>query len=280
MADFLGESVKYKDSKVVILPVPYDGTSTYVKGADKGPKAIIDASMEVERYDAETDSNLLGFGICTLSSLKNAASVGREMDLVYSEVKKLLDDDKFVVMLGGEHSISYGAVKAHKDKFSDLSVLQIDAHDDLREEFEGSKFNHACVMSRIKESGCKTVQVGVRSVNEDCPDKVKKQENIFYAWNMEDDSWMDDAVAALGDDVYISFDLDGFDPSIMPSTGTPEPGGMLWYQTLRFLRKVFEKKNVVGFDVVELCPIKGMVAPDFMAAKLIYKMINYKYNLK
>ena len=272
------QDYSYKESKIVVLPVPYDETSTYVKGADKGPAALLNASEKLEMYDFELNTKP-NFKIHTLEELKNEKTPEKEMETVYSKVKEIIKDNKFSVMIGGEHSISYGAVKAHKEKYNELSVLQIDAHDDLRDELEGSKYNHGCVMKRIKDLGCSIVQAGIRALNDDCPEKVRADKNVFYAWDMvKDDSWMDLAISKLGKNVYLSFDLDGLDPSIMPSTGTPEPGGLGWYQTLKFLRKVFEQKNIVGFDVVELCPIKGIVAPDFLAAKLTYKMMLYKFS--
>lgn len=275
----------YDNSKAVILPVPYDKTRTWVAGGkwkkmdtSKGPEAIITASKNMELYDEETDAVACEIGIHTLPALKVDIVPEKAVAIVYSFFKKLIKDGKFPVMLGGEHSISFGAVKALKEKYADLSVLQLDAHTDLRDSFEGTKFSHASVMARITEI-CSSVQVGIRS--QDFDEKEINKENVFYAKDIYDnDKWMDNAISKLSDNVYITFDLDFFDISIMPSTGTPEPGGLQWHQTLKFLKKVFEKKNVVGFDVVELAPIDNLIAPDFLAAKLVYKMIGYKFFLK
>jgi len=274
----------YKKSKAVILPVPYDGTRGWISGekwkkfdSAKGPEAIISCSPNLEFYDDELDVISCEAGIHTLNALKTREKPELVIGEVYTAFKKLIKDGKFPVMLGGEHSISSGAVKALKEKYSDLSVLQLDAHTDLRDSWEGTKYSHACVMARVIEI-CPAVQVGIRA--RDYDEKDINKENIFFAKDIVDsDDWMDEAVDKLSDNVYITFDLDAFDPSIMPSTGTPEPGGLQWYQTLRFLRKVFAKKNVVGFDVVELAPIDNMIAPDFLAAKLVYKIIGYKFFL-
>lgn len=277
---FLGkhrQDYTYKEAKIIVLPIPYDETSTYIKGANNGPEALLNASEKLEAYDFELNTKP-AFKICTLEELKNEKTPEKEMEAIYQKAEQILEDNKFLVILGGEHSITYGAVKAHKEKYNDLNVLQIDAHDDLRDELEGSKYNHGCVMKRIRDLGCNTVHVGIRAPNDDTPEKIRTDKNIFFAWDLqENDDWMNTAISKLGKNVYVSFDLDGLDPSIMPSTGTPEPGGLRWYQTLKFLRKVFQQRNVVGFDVVELCPIKGMVAPDFLAAKLTYKMMLYKF---
>jgi agmatinase len=271
-----GEFSDYNKSKAVILPVPYEGTVTYGKGAAKGPSAIIEASKNMEKYDIELDKHTYKVGIHTLkpieASHKDPQSIVNE---VHKASKKIVADNKFVVMLGGEHSITTGLVKAYKEKFNDLSVLQIDAHSDLRDNYKGTKYNHGCVMSRVREI-CPITQVGIRSqeINEEKIDKKR----IFFAKDIHNnDQWMDKAISQLSSNVYITIDLDGLDPSIMPSTGTPEPGGLLWYQTIRFLKKLAKQKNIVGFDVVELAPIKELHAPDFLAAKLIYKLIGYKF---
>lgn len=269
----------YEKSKVVILPVPYDGTRTWFVGKDwekidssKGPQAIITASRNMELYDIETDSEVYKQGIHTLPELKIERTPEEMVNSIEKESKK--HTNKFIVMLGGEHSITTGLVRAYKEKFPKMSVLQIDAHADLRNEWEGGgKYSHASVMARIKEI-CPIVQVGIRSA-EQKPDN----KNIFYAKDIHDnDKWMEQAISKLTDNVFITIDLDGLDPSIMPSTGTPEPGGLQWYQTLKFLKKLCQKKNVVGFDVVELAPNQNNVAPDFLAAKLIYKLLSYKFS--
>lgn len=267
----------YKNSKVVILPFPYEKTTCYVKGTEKGPMAIIKASTEMELYDEEL-GNVFEVGVCTLKPLKIDENPEAMAGIAKKDVKKLLDDGKFVATLGGEHSISSGIVKAHKEQYKDLSVLQIDAHADLREDFEGSRYSHACAMKRVIEI-CPVVPVGIRSLSFEEKEFIKEKKlKIFWAKDIVgNDKWLEDAISRLSRNVYITFDLDGLDPSIMPSVGTPEPGGLSYYQTLMFLKKVFEKRNVVGFDVVELCPNPHNVAPDFTAARIVYKMIGYKF---
>ncbi|MFD1063264.1 agmatinase [Winogradskyella litorisediminis] len=263
-------------SKIVLSPVPYDGTSTWGKGADKGPEAFLQASENMELYDIETDSEVYKQGIHLTEPILENASPEAMVNAVHEIVKKHIKRNKFVTMFGGEHSVSIGAIRAFNECFNDLSVLQIDAHADLRKSYNGSKYNHACALYEANET-TNLVQVGIRSM--DISEKsVMNEDNVFFAEDMNtDEYWMDNAVEALGENVYITLDLDAFDPSICPSTGTPEPGGLLWYETLEFLRKVFEEKNVVGFDIVELCPNDIDKSSDFLAAKLYYKMLSYKF---
>lgn len=270
----------YKDSKVVIVPFPYEKTTCYIKGTEKGPDAIIKASAEIELYDEEL-GNIFEAGICTLKELKIDKKPEEMSGIAYNHSKNLLKDDKFIATLGGEHSITSGIVKAHKEKYNDLSVLQIDAHADLRDEFEGNKHSHACAMRRTIEI-CPVIPVGIRSLSFEEAEFIKEKKlKVFWAKEIVDnDKWFDEAISRLSKNVYITFDLDGLDPSIMPSVGTPEPGGLGYYQILRFLKKVCEKRNVVGFDVVELCPNKNNLAPDFTAARLVYKLIGYKFGKK
>jgi len=272
--DIPDENSLEENSKIVILPVPYDMTSTWIKGADNGPDAIIEASAHMELYDIETDCEAFWHGIHTAPSVLEDESPEDMVQAVKERVASFLQKEKFIVVVGGEHSVSIGAIEAHSEKFPGMGVLQLDAHADMREEYEGSKNNHACVMARAKEN-CPTVQVGIRSMDRE--EKIDS-ETIFFAHDIQGKvSWMDEAIALLPEKVYITLDLDVFDPSIMPSTGTPEPGGLLWYETLTFLRRVFEEREVVGFDVVELCPNPTDKAPDFFAAKLIYKMLSYRF---
>ncbi|MCP4610101.1 MAG: agmatinase [Planctomycetes bacterium] len=263
-------------SEIVIIPVAYDGTSTWVKGADKGPAAMIEASVNMELYDIETDSEVYKKGIFTEETTGGDISTNEMIDAVHGTVRYYLENDKFVVVIGGEHSVSIGSIKAHAKQFQNLTVLQLDAHADLREEYNGSKYNHACVMARTKEL-CPIVQVGIRSMDSSEKESMDKA-NVFFAKDIYNNTdWIKKAVSKLSENVYITIDLDVFDPSIMPSTGTPEPGGLFWYDVLELLRTVSEKKNLVGFDVVELCPNSRTTAPDFMAAKLIYKLLSYKF---
>lgn len=263
-------------SRIVVLPAPFDGTSTWGKGADKGPAAILEASANMELYDIETDSEVYKKNIFTASPVIEKKSPEIMVKKIQSAVSDFLKLNKFVVMIGGEHSITTGAVRAYKDKYKDLSVLQLDAHSDLRPQYQGSKYSHASVMSRVSEL-CPIVQVGIRSL--DISEKKHINKNrIFYAENIYDkNDWQAKAVSRLTKKVYLTVDLDVFDPSILPSTGTPEPGGLGWYRVLKFLKKVISEKEVVGFDVVELCPNEHEKSSDFLAAKLIYKLLSYKF---
>ena len=265
-----------ESAQIVILPVAYDGTSTWNKGADKGPEAIIEASGNMELYDIETGSEVYKKGIFTNSIIEADAPVSEVVEAINQEVQGYIEQGKFVVVIGGEHSVSIGAAKAHCRAYPGLTVLQLDAHSDLRQKYNGSEYNHACVMARIREL-CPIVQIGIRSMDITERQFVEK-ENIFFAkdiYNNKD--WFAKAVSRLSDKVYVTIDIDVFDPSVVPSTGTPEPGGLLWYDVLGFLRLVFEQRDVVGFDVVELCPDERNKAPDFLAAKLIYKLLSYKF---
>lgn len=266
------------NSKVVLVPVPYDGTSTYGKGADKGPDAILDASENMELYDIETESEVYLQGVFLAPTVTEDRSPELMVEAVEKAISGYLDKDKFVTMLGGEHSVSIGSIRAFNKKFENLSVLQLDAHSDLRPEYNGTPNNHACAMHEASKT-TNAVQVGIRSMDTVELPFVKK-ENFFTSYDIRsNENWQDQVIDRLGENVYITIDLDAFDPSIMPSTGTPEPGGLLWNETLDLLKKVFYKCNVVGFDIVELAPIKGLSAPDFMASKLYYKLLSYKFHL-
>jgi agmatinase len=283
--NFLGipsEFSEFEKSEYVILPVPYEQTTTYQHGTKNGPEAIIQASHEVETFDEELKFEPYRAGICTLNLLEiNSVEPIAMLQRIHQATEQLIDAGKRMVMLGGEHTISIGAVKAFKEKYPDLSVLQLDAHADLRDSYEENKFSHACVMRRIAEI-CPFVGVGVRNLSAEEHDFVQENKtDIFFSHEMKDDSrWKKRVLERLGTDVYLTLDLDVLDPSIMPAVGTPEPGGLLWYETLEFLKELIENNNVVGCDVVELCPIPGMVAPDFLAAKLVYKIIGYMANKK
>ncbi|MFH0975286.1 MAG: agmatinase [Spirochaetota bacterium] len=268
----------YKNSKIVILPVPFDATSTWLKGADKAPDAIIEASWNMYLYDIETDSEVYKLGIYTDKPVSEDKSPDKMVNDTRERITGHLQNNKFVVTIGGEHSVSIGSVYAHKEFFGNkVSVLQFDAHADLQDEYNSSKYNHACTMSRIREA-CPIVQVGIRSM-----DRFERSRSddkrVFYAENIHSNpDWMDSVVELLTDTVYITIDIDAFDISIMPSTGTPEPGGLLWYDVLELLKKVTSKKKVIGFDVVELCPNEYSKPYDFLAAKLIYKLLSYIFN--
>jgi agmatinase len=265
-----------KNARVVVIPVPFDRTSTWIKGADKGPAAIIEASAHMELYDIETDSEVYKKGIFTAKPVAESELPKDMIEMVVEQVRQHLQNNKFVVVLGGEHSVSIGSVSAHVANNAGVTVLQLDAHSDLRDEYEGSKYNHACVMARIVEL-CPIVQVGIRSMDS-AENKVIDRDRVIFAREISTNkTWIEKVLLKLSQNVYVTIDLDVFDPSIMSSTGTPEPGGLLWYDVLGLLSTVFESRNVVGFDVVELCPDQRNKAPDFLAAKLIYKLLSYKF---
>jgi agmatinase len=263
-------------AQIVIIPVPYDQTSTWIKGADKGPAAIMAASANLELYDIETDTEVYKKGIYTDKVVQVGLSPQEMVEAVRQRVRHYIDKAKFAVVIGGEHSVSIGAIRAQTENNSDMTVLQLDAHADLREEYNGSKYNHACVMARVRES-CPIVQVGIRSM--DASEKAYLEPaKVFFAKDIyKQTNWISKAISKLSEKVYVTIDIDVFDPSIMPSTGTPEPGGLLWYEVLNLLRAVFEQRDVIGFDVVELCPNEDNKAPDFLAAKLIYRLLSYKF---
>lgn len=280
MTDFGGIPEEYRrrdKSPIVILPVPYDGTSTWIKGADKGPEAMLEASANMELYDIDTDTEIYKKGIYTAPPVTESSSPESMSAAVKRSTSGYLSEGKFIVTVGGEHSISIGAIQAHAEKFSDLTVLQIDAHTDLRDEYEGSRYNHACVMARVREL-CPFVQVGIRSMDVE-EKEFMVRENVFFAKDIvgSNHPWMDYVVDKLSKNVYITLDLDGLDPSVMPSTGTPEPGGLLYYDVIRLIKKVIVQKNLVGMDVVELCPNPENKAPDFLTAKLIYETLSYRF---
>lgn len=271
------EYAKLDIAKIVLIPVPYDGTSTWQKGADKGPKAFLNASENMELYDIETDSEVYKQGIYLADAIEEKSSPEAVVDKVHQLTKHYIKKNKFVTLFGGEHSISIGSIRAFNECFNSLTVLHIDAHADLRPSYEGSACNHACA---VYEANQKTnlIQVGIRSMDIS-ETRIMNRDKVFFAHEMAtNEYWMDDVIDSLTDTVFITFDLDALDPSIMPSTGTPEPGGLFWYETLEFLRKVFKQKNVVGFDIVELCPNDINKQSDFLAAKLYYKMLSYKFS--
>ncbi|UCH08401.1 MAG: agmatinase [Deltaproteobacteria bacterium] len=264
----------YQSAKIVVLPIPYDYTATWQKGADQGAEAIIEASAYVELYDIETDSEVHLHGIHTFEPPHLPRSPEKLIHIVREHFSTFADDGKFPVMLGGNHSVTPGAVQGLKDHFVDLTVLQLDAHADLRESYHGSMFNHACVMARIEEI-CQTVQVGIRSMSREEFNRLDTA-RVFLARDIFLRSdWVEKVVKLLSANVYVTIDLDVFDPSTIPSTGTPEPGGLGWYQVVGLLKEVAENRNVVGFDVVELLPSKHNKAPDFIAAKLVFKFLSY-----
>lgn len=265
----------YHESTITILPVAFDKTSSWMKGSRRGPRAIILASRFMELYDMDTQNEVYKKGIFTGKKIR-ARNSQNLIHKVFDRVTGLLKDNKFVVVLGGEHSVSLGAIRAHHAIFNNLSVLQLDAHLDVRESYEGNKYNHACVMARVGETIKKIVSVGIRSM--DVSEVQKLEDMVVLPADQIDQGvqWIKKAVAGLTDDVYITIDLDVFDSGMMPSTGTPEPGGLQWNQVILLLKNVCSQKKVVGFDVVELCPSRNK-APDYLAAKLIYKLLSFIY---
>jgi agmatinase len=276
--NFGGDEVlyDYEESGIIILPVPYDETSTWMRGADKGPDAILKASINLEFYDVETTSEAHLRGIHTVNPVTEAESPEKLVSAVYKRILSLLNDEKFPVIIGGNHTVPIGAIKAFAEYFDNLTILQLDAHSDLRQEYEGSVFNHACSMARAREFA-PIVQVGIRSMSKEELQYVN-DDKIFYSHELYYNKGLyRKAIEELNKNVYITIDLDVFDPSLMPSTGTPEPGGPDYYEIMHFLRDVIKERNVVGFDVVELCPSITNKVPDFIAAKIIYQLLSYRF---
>lgn len=281
-ANFLGlpDSLARRESAAgVLLPVPYERTVSYGAGAGRGPAGILAASRYVELYDHELDAEPCRRGIHTLPPLE---VTGPGLEAVVEEVAEvwasLLEEPAFPVLLGGEHTVTVGAVRATAERYGGLSVLQLDAHADLRDRYEGSPYSHACVMRRVAE-WVPAVGVGIRALSREEIDFARRSGRplVFADRLQESEAWMDEVMAALTDTVYLTFDLDYFDPALVPTTGTPEPGGGTWYPTLAFLRRVFSEKNVVAADVVELAPREDQPAAAFLAARLVYKLFGYKF---
>ena len=276
--NFGGDEVvySYKDSGIIIVPVPYDETSTWMKGADKGPEAILNASVNLEFYDIETSSEAHLAGIHTIDPIVEKSSPEKLTGAVHDKTLFLLNEKKFPVIIGGNHTVSVGSIKAFSEYYNDLTVLQLDAHTDMRPVYEGSGLNHACAMARARECA-PVIQVGIRSMSaEEVP--YIDEKSIFYSHELYYNKGLyGKAIDMLSENVYITIDLDVLDPSLMPSTGTPEPGGPEYFELIHFLRDVIKNRNVVGFDVVELCPSEGNKAPDFVAAKIIYQLLSYRF---
>lgn len=270
------EFASLETAKIVLIPVPFDKTTTYQKGSDLGPEALIEASRNLELYDIETNFEVYELGIHTDKPISCPTSEVMIAN-VYQRVKELLKQNKFIVTIGGEHSISPAPIRAHAEKYPGLSVLQLDAHADLQPAYEGNPLSHASAMSRVKEipTVSNLVAVGIRSMSSD-ELKFMDQKFTYFAhhiWDRED--WIEQVIENLAEEVYVTLDLDVFDPSLIPSTGTPEPGGIGWYPILKLLKKVAVKKKIIGFDIVELCPKVSDKSPDFLAAKLVYKILSY-----
>ncbi len=266
-------------ARILILPVSYEATVSYGTGTGAGAMAIVHASRNMELYEEETDSEVYKLGIHTLPEFTARETPDAMMADLYGYSKKLLEMDKFICMLGGEHSISVPIIKAHHEKFENLSVLQIDAHADLRDTYDGTPHSHASIMARVvKDLRIPSVQVGIRSISGDEARSLKEglPTKIFWARDIVGRTdWIDDAVNSLTENVYLTIDIDGLDPSIVPTTGTPEPGGLGWYETLTLIRKLAETKRVVGMDLVEYSYFENYDSPAFLCSKLVYKSLSY-----
>ena len=285
--NFLGldeENSRFDTSKVVILPVPFERTVSFGRGTSRGPYSIIYASRCLELYDDELGWEPSTVGIHTLPELEcGSVDPADNVSAVGNACSQLLQSNKFVITLGGEHSITPGAVKGHKAQFDNFSLLNLDAHCDLRNSYEETPFNHACAMRRVLDEGCPVVEVGIRSYSKEEAEFIKgnKKVKVFHAREIaerKNREWMDDVTSNLLPRVYISVDVDVFDPSIVPGTGTPEPGGLGWYEVIHLIKKVFKNRDVIGFDIMELSPILGITGPEVLAARLAYKAIGYKFN--
>lgn len=278
------EFSNYEDSKIAVLSAPLENTVSYGSGTRKGPDEILKASQYVEFYDEELKREIcFEKGIATLEPLHLEEKSSEEaLDIIYNQTKALLNDDKFVVTLGGEHTVSLAPIKAHFEKYDDLTIIQIDAHSDLRDEYEGSKYSHACVMARVAELTKNIYQIGIRAQEKEEAKFIR--ENKIKTYYMRDirrgkfgKKWFRNVVRNMTDNVYITFDVDGFDPSVIPATGTPEPGGLFWDEALDFIKEIAKHKKIVGFDVVELAPSENHPASNFITAKLVYKILNYAF---
>ena len=286
---FLGSEAiaSYATAKAVILPIPYEATTTYRKGCETGPAAVITASQQLEAYDEELKrETCLEVGIYTHDAIADTRqqpqlSAEEMLAVTTATVSRLIADDKFVVAVGGEHAITTGVVQAYRQALSEpFTVVQIDAHGDMRFEYEGSLHNHACVMRRVLEMGLPTLPVGIRAICREEAELIAKQQ-IPVIWDRDiarDPDWIEKAIAKITTEkVFLTIDVDGIDPALIPGVGTPEPGGLSWHQTLGFLRRLFQTHQVIGCDVMELAPISDSVVSEFTTAKLIYKLIGYQF---
>jgi len=271
------EYARFDRSEILLQSIPYDGTSTWGKGADRGFHEFLEAAENMELYDIETDSEVYRKGIHLLPELKESASPESVYRAVRSQTEKLLSTNKFLTFFGGEHSISIGIIEAYREVFRDLTVLQLDAHADLREQYLGTPYNHACAMHRASKD-TNLIQVGIRSMDISEKEHLNPDHCFFDREIHSGDGWMDETINLMTDHVYLSLDLDVLDPSVMPATGTPEPGGMDWPMITGYLKQVFMQKNIVGFDIVEFAPIRNLKAPGFLVAKLYYKLLSYKFH--
>ena len=270
------EFAKLEQAKIVLIPVPFDGTSTIQKGADKGPDAFLSASNHLELYDIETETEVYQQGIYLADKVEDSVSPESLVDAVHQTTKKYIKKNKFVTVFGGEHAISIGTIRAFDEMFPSLTVLHIGAHANLRKTHNGTSLNNSCALNEANQV-TNLIQVGIRSMSAN-EKTIADTEKTYFAHEMAvDDTWVDSAIDQMTDHVFINFSLTGLDISIMPNTTAPLPGGLFWYETLDFLKQVFAEKNVVGFDIVDLCPTTKQKSSDFLAAKLYYKMLSYKF---
>jgi agmatinase len=274
------EFSEFDRAKVLVLPIAYEGTVSYGTGTGKGAAAIIEASRNMELYDEETDAEIYQIGIHTLAELTPEDEPAKMMDKIYERTKELLaEENKFLVSLGGEHSVSAPVIRAHAERFHNISILQIDAHADLRDEYDGTPHSHASIMARtVKDLRIPAVQVGIRSISADEARSLDDLPHTKIYWAKDvvgRIDWIDEALSHLTDNVYLTVDIDGLDPSLVPTTGTPEPGGLGWYEVLTLIRKLAEKRRVVGMDLVEFSKTDNSDAGAFLCAKLVYKSLAY-----
>lgn len=276
------EYSSFESSRVVVLPVSYEGTVSYGTGTGAGAMAIVDASRNMELYEEETDAEVYKIGIHTEKEFLPRSTPESMMNALYEHSKELVKSGKFVCMLGGEHSVSAPVIRAHAEHYHDMSVLQIDAHADLRDTYDGTPHSHASIMARVvKDLRIPSVQVGIRSISAEEARSIDAglPTKIFWAKDIVGRTgWIDDAVNSLTDNVYLTIDIDGLDPSLVPTTGTPEPGGLGWYETLTLIRKLAEKKRIVGMDLVEYSYVENYDSPAFLCAKLVYKSLGYIFD--
>lgn len=268
----------FKNSRVLVFPVSYEDTVSFGAGTGAGAMAIVDASRNMELYEEETDAEVYKIGIHTLPEFQPRDTPEAMMNALYEETKTLLKAEKFVCMLGGEHSVSAPLIRAHAEKFHNISILQIDAHADLRDEYDGTPHSHASIMARsVKDLKIPAVQVGIRSLSaEEARSLADLPTKIYWAKDIAGRvDWIDAAIDNLTENVYLTIDIDGLDPSLVPTTGTPEPGGLGWYEVLTLIRKLSEKRRVIGMDLVEFAKTDNSDAPAFLCAKLVYKTLAY-----
>lgn len=269
----------FEPARVLVLPISYEGTVSYGAGTGAGPAAIVEASRNMELYDEETDAEVYKIGIHTLDGVEPENDPATMMQKIYDRVKESLAAEKFLVCLGGEHSISAPIIRAHAEKFHNISILQIDAHADLRDEYDGTPHSHASIMARcVKDLKIPAVQVGIRSISADEARSLDDLTHTKIYWAKDivgKMDWIDEAIGHLTENVYLTIDIDGLDPSLVPTTGTPEPGGLGWYEVLTLIRKLAERRRIVGMDLVEFAYVEGQEAPAFLCAKLVYKSLAY-----